>query len=46
MTLPTADAVMMPTNVEIPETSRVSVSVKPVTCAPVKVVSNFFAVLK
>ena len=41
MTLPTADAVMMPTNVDTPALTKLSVSVVPVTLMPPTVVANF-----
>ena len=41
MTLPTADAVMMPTNVDTPALTKLSVSVVPVTLIPPTVVANF-----
>ena len=45
MTLPTADAVMMPTNVDTPALTKLSVSVVPVTSIPPMVVSIFLKLL-
>ena len=45
MTLPTADAVMMPTNVDTPALTKLSVSVVRVTSIPPMVVSIFLKLL-